>query len=180
MKSLADLSPANARSYRETAGFERSRFEYLVQRRDALNDSARTGCLALNAGSLVALFSLAGASAEAAERVGFTQERTAYCAAAFAIGAILAAVSTLLEANRTNTEAGDAVARLIYSRALASAFENEATEEANKRLVNQMMEFHKLALVDFQYSAAALWARGLSGGAWLVGVLLPLLHLFGW
>ncbi|WP_205480342.1 hypothetical protein [Sphingomonas arenae] len=171
---LREILPVNAAMIGGEAEFARRRYEYLIARRDQLIDRMRFGALALNGASLVALFAALGGENNAATWLGFTQENARHSAIAFAVGAILAGVSVVIDSNQYRSEAGDAFARQAAASSLAARLEDRATDQSLQTLERETLEFQATPLVDFQHSIWSIILLNFSGGAWLAGILIPL------
>ena len=176
---LDEILPVNARRFRDEYQFARSRYEYLISRRDQLIDRLRFGVLTLNGASLVALLAAVGGKGEAAQWLGFTAATAKYSVAAFVVGIVLAGISVIIDANLYRTEAGDAFARQSSASILASRFEDRASDQSLGLMQKEMAEFHEAPLVDFQHSPLAIALQNFAGGSWLSGILLPLAASFG-
>jgi len=166
--------------FNRDAELSRSRFEYLVARRDQLLDRLRFGILALNGASLVALISALGGDGAAATWIGLNPPRAKESAAAFVVGTIFAVVSIMIDANIYRTEAGDAEVRRSTLSRLTALYEAPMSKENYDRAGAAMSDYHKLPPVDFQFSKWAIMLLNASGGAWLFGVGVPLSSALGW
>lgn len=155
---------------REQASAEALR---LAQLRDELEVRLRLGLATFNAASLVALLSAAGAAPAFLESIGFTRGLSIFSLAAFSLGTVAAGVSAFSTQNDLTRRAGTAGARVsaIQSRLLAlSANSHEQFESFSKKDLELFNE-------GLKRSSWARWAQSLSGGAWLAGVLSPLLNV---
>jgi hypothetical protein len=177
--TVGERHPFNLREAQAAEDFVASRYEYLIERRDDLLDRIRFGSLKLNGASLLALLAALGGKGEAATWLGFTAQTTRISAALFLVGAISAGISILLEANVHRTQSGDAFQRLSAATLHRSSYDN-ADSPANDQLTGRLMiEYQKSPLVDFKFSAPALWAQSVSTGLWLAGIVVPMSHALG-
>lgn len=177
--TVGDADRINAASARAEAQFAERRYEYLIVRRDQAQDRLRTGSLALNGSSIVAMLALLGSEGQAVTWVGFTQDNTPVAACAFVLGTFLAGVSLLAAQNFFVAEASDSFVRTSSARDWAASYEAPLTEDGWGRNREAMAKYHESPLVDFQYSTVSLWAQTLSGGCWLFGIITPLGHSLG-
>lgn len=177
---VADVSPVNSATFAADAELNRSRFEYLAERRDQLLDKLRFGFLALNGASLLALISALGGDGHAAAWIGINPPRARWCAAAWVLGVVLAGVSSWLEGERYRAEASDAFRRQVAARHLASLHNGLANQDTLLKIEEAMKEYFELPLVDFQYSGLAIALQNASGAIWLAGICVPLFAVVGW
>lgn len=172
--TLRNLDPYNARSYDLEAPFAERRYEYLVARRDQANDRLRTGSLALNGSSIVAMLATLSGDGTAARWIGLNESNTALTAAFFVVGAALAGASLVLTTGLFATESSDAFNRMLAARRVAASYEVEDTQESRIRAVDALVEMHATPQVDFRYSRASIVTQSMGAGAWLAGMCIPI------
>ena len=175
-KAIRDLAPANGYDAAAEHTFARARYEYLIARRDQMQDRLRLGAMALNGATLAGLMAAMGEDGKAAAWIGLTQRVAVWSAAAFVSGIVCAGIAALIASNKYVTESGDAFAKYMTAKRLAASF--EASDWAH--VETAMEEHHALPLVDFQYSSAAIVLQNAAHGCWLGGIILPFLAKGVW
>lgn len=170
MKDLSVELAASVIRDREQASAEALR---LAQLRDDVDVRLRLGLATFNAASLVALLSAAGAAPNFLASIGFTGGLTVFSLAAFTVGTVAAGVAAFSTQNDITRRAGMAGARVstVESR-LLSVVNNDGA--AFEKYSKKDLEFFEHGLGR---SATARWAQSISGGAWLAGVVSPLLNV---
>ena len=174
--TLGDAFASLAEAHRHRRDVARDELAYFIERRDKLTERMRFGLAALNGASLVALISALGGKGEAAIWLGFTHENAIWSASAFTLGLILTGYSVYAQQNLYIREAGDAVTRASTLAGLASRYNLTATKGNVEELGEALTSEASLPLVGFQYSPTSIWAQNLASGAWLMGILTPLLY----
>jgi len=177
--SLRTVDPVNARAYELEAPFSERRYEYLVQRRDELSDKIRTGSLALNGSSLVAMLAALSGEGKAAQWIGLTPDNTALTAAFFVVGAAASGAAIIVANGLFATEASDAFDRMLKARQVLSIYDAEDSQQSRDASLRALQDFHAAPLVDFQYSRASIAAQSSGAGLWLAGMCIPLLTAAG-
>lgn len=152
---------------------------YFIQRRDQLSEKLNMGILVLNGGSLVALLGLLGGDGHAAQWLGFTPAISLFSAVAFVVGLALAGHALNERELHYIQEASDANSRSKLLRRLVALGEAPMEPESHEEYGEVLQESHKLPLVGFQWSKNSTFARHWAGGAWLSGVLAPLMMSIG-
>lgn len=179
LTTIRQLSPVNARTFDLEAPFAERRYEYLIARRDQANDRIRTGSLALNGSSLVAMLALLSGEGKAAAWIGLTSHNTALTAAFFVVGAALSGSSIVAAGAQFATEAGDAFGRMLKTRSAAAAHEAYDTQSGRTGVTEALAGLHASPLVDFQYSPASIFLQSCGASAWIAGMCVPLASAFG-
>ena len=155
----------------------RARYEYLLGRRDKLQDQLRVGALAINAASLLGVFTALGTDIVAQAKFGVSVSDLAYSAACFILGTIMAGMGAVIESWRAPGEAAEQFDRLSREENLRASLDSELNDETRVRFKTQRDHLHELPPADFNYSLPATWATNLAYGAWLAGMILPLWRL---
>lgn len=177
---IRDIDPVNARTQDIDVVFAERRYEYLIAKRDQLQDRLRTGSLALNGGSLVALMTMLGNEGKVAGWIGLNPHNSAVSAAFFALGVLLAGVSMMAADRVCTEESSKAFVRYMTVRRLAATYEALHSPEGWKSSQDAIEQASAAPLVDFEYSRLSIFAQNLSGGSWFVGMAVPLAASFGW
>ena len=139
----------------------------------------RTGCLALNGSSIVAILASLSGDGTAAKWIGLSPDNTATTAGFFVAGAGLAGLSLIISTGLFTTESADAFSRMLATRQLAASHEVEDSPAARESALNALKAMHATPLVDFQYSNVSIWMQSASAAAWLAGMCVPLVSAFG-
>lgn len=156
------------------------RFDYLVSRRDSLLDRVRFGTLALNGASIIAVLTILGGDGKTAGWIGFNSIAAKWSLVFFAVGTVLAGVSSWLEANRAREEPAQAFERLHFYGTLSSMYSLPGTDENQLKVLAEWEKCKKLPLVDFGYSHASIWTGTFGAASWLCGISIPVAHALGW
>jgi hypothetical protein len=152
----------------------RSRYDYLIARRDQINDRIRTGSLALNAASLVGVFTALSTSSIADGRFGISLVDLGYSAFCFMCGLIGSVLGIVFDSYRLDIEAAEQFDRLSRQERYRGALDAVLTKDAEDFLEESMNEVNQLPPQDFRQSLPSILAINFSGGAWIMGMLLPL------
>jgi len=155
----------------------RTRYEYLLERRDKIQDQLRIGAMAINAASLLGVFTALGTDVVSQAKFGVSVSDLAYSAACFILGTISAGVGAVIESWRVPAVAAEQFDRLSREESLRASLDNELNDQNRTHFKTQMDRLHELPPADFGYSLPATWATNLAYGAWLAGMLLPLWRL---
>lgn len=155
----------------------RAKYEYLCNRRDSLFDKVRTGAIVLNAASLTATLTALGNPAVALGKFALSSADLAFSACAFIVGLIAGVMGFWIETNRSHAELAQQFGRMSAQMNMKGFLESEATEAFEIKIGEQISEFEKNPIQDFNISVWALIATNLAGGAWVAGSLLPLFRL---
>ena len=151
----------------------------MIARRDQAADRLRTGSLALNGSSIVAILASLSGEGSAAKWIGLSPDNTSVAAAFFVVGAGLAGLSLVISTGLFATESSDAFERMLATRRVAAAYETDDSPAARAEALTALTAMHATPLVDFQYSNASIVMQSLSAGAWLGGMIVPLSSAFG-
>lgn len=155
----------------------RARYDYLIERRDKIQDQLRIGALAVNAASVLGIFTALGTNVVAQAKFGVSVSDLAFSAACFMLGIILAGTGAVFESWRVPGEAAEQFDRLCREENLRASLDTELTDQNREHFVKQRERLHELPPADFGYSLPAIWATNLAYGAWLAGMILPLWRL---
>lgn len=177
---IRDADPVNARIQDIDVAFAERRYEYLIAKRDQLQDRLRTGSLALNGGSLVALMTMLGNEGKVAGWIGLNAHNSSVSAACFALGVLLAGISIAAADRVCTAESSKAFVRYMTVRRLAATYEASQSPGGWKSSQEALEEASKAPLIDFEYSHLSIFSQNLSGGSWFVGIAVPLAASFGW
>jgi hypothetical protein len=144
---------------------------------DDLTSKIRIGLALLNGTSLVAMLGIASGESTLATGLGFSPSVAVTSFAAFFVGMVLAGVCLFSHQNELIEKAGYAKARLTILRtawtSLNSPNVDRQREEQVLQMLNAAYERNKQLL---DVNAKAIHAQHWSAGAWLAGVLTPLLQ----
>lgn len=177
---LRDVDLTNGQSTVTDLAFSERRYEYLIAKRDQAQDRIRTGLLALNGASLVAMLALLGNDSKSASWIGVTADNARLSACAFAAGLLFAGISMIITGNLFVNEAGAAFARYMAARRVHAAYHAEANEQGWERITDALEQRAASPLVDFEYSVWAIAAHNISAACCFVGICVPIGHSFGW
>lgn len=179
-QTVGEGDPYNQVVSADAVEFDTRRFEYAVQRRDALIDRIRFGALTLNGASLVGLLAALGGNGQAAKWLGFTPDITLLSASLFAGGVVFAGLSILLEANRCTGQAADAYLRRQAAVSFKASYAQRLSKEGLAKSERLLNAYTKAPLVDFGYSKLGNVAQSLSTSFWITGLAMPLVNSAGW
>ncbi|WP_294211328.1 hypothetical protein [uncultured Sphingomonas sp.] len=174
IKAIREHDAVNGYIAAADQNFSRARYEYLVTRRDQMQDRLRFGAMALNGASLAGLMAAMGGDGKAASWAGLSGTVALWSATAFILGITCAGVAALIASNKYTTESGDAFKRYMTAKRLAATYEGGDWDQAS----GAMEEHHESPLVDFQYSTASIALQNAAHGCWLAGICLPVLTKF--
>lgn len=166
--------PVNAASFSTQHELATKRFEYLIARRDQMQEKLQFGTLALNGGSLIGLITALSGEGSAAKWLGFDASSAPISAAAFVVGVVLCRLSLNIEHNRQSIEAGNAFARQSEASMLSALYKAPASKFVMEKIRDVMKRYHDLPLVDFDYSVVSITLKNFAGAAWVVGIAIPL------
>lgn len=176
---IRDASPVNARTFDIDTPFAERRYEYLIAKRDQVQDRIRTGALALNGSALVAMMAMLADEAKAAKWIGLTDGNARLSAAAFTIGVLSAGVAFWAVNALFTEEAAAAFTRYMKTRQLTASYDGPTTEPGWNAARDALEEYAKSPLVDFRYSPTSILAQNISAACWVIGMVIPLFHSFG-
>lgn len=171
---VRDLYRYNDSVSKEELRAAQARYDYLLQRRDQVNDRIRNGTIALNAVALLGVLTALSTDLVSGGSFGVSPGDLAFSASCFMVGLILAVVGIAAESWRIPGEAATQFALLSHHRRQRGVLDSAFRESSHEELTQAMEEIHELQAVDFEWSSLANWATNLSAGAWLAGMLLPL------
>lgn len=177
---LRDVDLTNGQSTATDLAFSERRYEYLIAKRDQAQDRIRTGLLALNGASLVAMLALLGNDSKSAVWIGVTSDNARLSAGAFATGLLFAGISMIITGNLFVNEASAAFARYMANRRVHAAYHAEMNEVGWKGVHEALEQRASSPLVDFEYSSWAIAAHNISAACCFFGICVPVAHSFGW
>lgn len=150
-----------------------ARYDYLLSRRDQINDRIRTGSLALNAASLVGVFTALSTNSIAEGHFGISIAELGYSALCFMVGLIGSVIGIVFDSHRLDIEVAEQFDRLSRQERYSGALNKHLTQEAEDFLKEQMEIVHALPPRDFNQSLISVLAINFAGGAWIAGISLP-------
>lgn len=152
----------------------------LASVRDDLTVRYRLGLATFNAASIVALLTAIGGASDALAKVGFSESGVQASLAFFVFGVIAAGVSIASYQNDLVERAGYAAARVSVIDQLISVLSNPAYPGGSDAFERAHKENNDLFKKGLRLRLVAIWGQNLSAAAWLGGVLIPIISLFGW
>ncbi|EKU74618.1 hypothetical protein HMPREF9718_02146 [Sphingobium yanoikuyae ATCC 51230] len=155
----------------------RARYDYLLERRDKIQDQLRIGAMAVNAASLLGVLTALGTNLVSQSKFGVSISDLAYSAACFMLGTILAGAGAVIESWRVPGEAAEQFDRLSREESLRASLDTELNDLNRAQFIDQRDYLHELPPADFGYSLPAAWATTFAYGAWLAGMIMPLWRL---
>jgi hypothetical protein len=155
-------------------GASQARFDYLLARRDQINDRIRSGSIALNAASLVGIFTALSTDVISKGTFGLSIPDLAYSACCFMIGLIGGVLGIVFESYRIPQQAAEQYDRLSRQESYRGALNNHLSEPNEASFFRMMEELHALPPRDFEQSIVSNISTNFSGGAWIAGMSLPL------
>jgi hypothetical protein len=171
---IKDKYPYHDAVSQHQIGAAQARFDYLLARRDQINDRIRSGSLALNAASLVGVFTALSTDVIAKGTFGLSIGDFAYSACCFMVGLIGGVLGIVFESYRVPAQAATQFDRLSRQERYRGSLNNRITEKAEESFLKSMEDVHELPPCDFEQSKMATFSTNFSGGAWIAGMLLPL------
>lgn len=179
-RTVGDCYSINRASFRDQGALATARFEYLVEKRDAVQSKIRFGALTLNGASLVGLSALLSTDMAAIAILGLTEPGLKASAWHFIGGMVAAVLSLWLVGNHVNGETAFAFDRMCKASWLNATMEGDMGPENEAKMFTAMDEFHECELTDFSYSRTAMFFSNLSGSLWIVGVASLAWDALGW
>lgn len=174
MPKLKEVNPFGYELNLQNRNISLGERDYLIQRRDQLQDKINFGLIALNGASLVALLSLLAGKGEASKALGFSGFNALWSATGFTVGLLLAAYAIARSHSVSIDEASNANTRLIKLSALVAHYENETSTEVFERNEELFNNYVAVPLTGFTYSRRAILAQSFSAWAWFFGLVTPL------
>lgn len=154
-----------------------NRYDYLIERRDRMNDRVRTGLILLNSASLLGVLTALGTELIATAEFGIDVADLAFSASCFITGSILAAAALMWETWTVAPQAAKQFDRLSRLENLQGTLDLELSGNSLDDCRKRMNEVHALPPEDFAFSHLANWLGNFAAGAWLAGMSLPLIRI---
>ena len=167
LPALREIYRVNATMADEELFITTRRYEQTIDRRDKLRERTRFGLLALNAASLVALFSSLGSQWISALQV--TEADIAQTALFFLIGLMAGSIAIWWSGITATSDAASDFENLMDVRQRKAEFDGAATPEAELKLVNRTPAKVKI-LPDYRWSKIDNILTNLAGSVWLSAV----------
>lgn len=171
---MREFSPVSFALAKNDLERDHAAHERLIARRDDLKDKLRSGLVALNAGSLLALLASLNGEGSAAGWIGVDASNARWIAACFVGGLFAAGASYHVADHGINSELSDSIPRVRSAEHRVALYEKAACVETNEELREALEDYAKIPLVGFRVSIPHIVSLGLAQAFWIAGIVIPL------
>jgi len=149
----------------------------LVQERDSLTGKIRFGLVALNGGSLLAMLGIASGENMLSTALGFTPNAANFSFIAFVIGVVFGGICLFSHQNEMIVKAGITKARVqsLMNGQLILRPNFPPERDQLKDAYKELESAGELKIEALNVNYRSIVAQNLSAGAWLAGLLAPVL-----